>query len=193
MLRRLFLSFSVIGLALAGVTASALAYFSDSKVLGDNTFQTGNITLGDFNVASLQVTGLAPGKTVILPNIGINYVGNINADLYLGARGSSSPGEPAYLADVTYLKIKKVGTSTVVWEGYINGLSTVWRKIASDVTAGWQAYDLEFSMNTSVKKDRQNQTNGDTQILVYAIQTGGPVPATMPYETDGASGTDWSP
>jgi len=186
MTRRLFLSFALISLALAGVAGATLAYFTDGKVLSGNTFQTGNVKLGDFNVTNLNVTGLAPGKTVTVPNVGINYIGNLNADLYMGARGTVGTGDPTYLADKTYLVVKKAGTSEIVWQGYVNALSTAWKKVATDTPAGWQAFDLEFTMDSNTGNSYQDRTNTDTQILIYSVQTGGSVPGVMPYlTTDG--------
>ena len=188
MTRRLFLSFALITLALAGVAGATLAYFTDGKVLSDNTFQTGNVKLGNFNVSNLNVTGLAPGKTVKVSNVGINYIGNLNADLYMGARGTSKPGDDTYLADKTYLVVKKAGTDEIVWQGYVNALSTAWKKVATDTPAGWQAYDLEFTMDANTPNSYQDRTNIDTEILIYSVQTGGSVPSTVPYLT---TGTGW--
>jgi predicted ribosomally synthesized peptide with SipW-like signal peptide len=183
MTKRLLLSLSLVVLTIAGVASATYAYFSNGMVLGSNTFQTGKVEIGGLNVSSLNVTGLAPGKTVTLTNIGVNYTGNINADLFIGARGTIGPGNPGYLADKLYLVMKKTGTSDVVWAGWLNYISTNWLKIASDTSAGWNAYDLEFTLDNSANNDYMNKTNTDTEILFYAVQTGGPVPTTVPYLT----------
>jgi predicted ribosomally synthesized peptide with SipW-like signal peptide len=188
MTKRLFLSFALITLVLAGVTSATLAYFTDGKVLGSNTFQTGNVSLGAFNVTNLNVTGLAPGKTVSVPNVAINYTGDLKADLYMGARGELGPEDDGYLADKTYLVVKKAGTSEIVWQGYVQALSTGWKKVATNTSAGWQAYDLEFTMDSNTGNSYQGQTNTDTEILIYSVQTGGSVPSTVPYQT---TGTGW--
>ena len=181
MIKRILLSVLMITIAVTAVVTATSAYFSAGKVLGSNTFATGTVTLGGFNVTSLNVTGLTPGVPVWATNVGVNYTGNINADLYVGAGGTSAPGSPTYLADKLYLRIYKQGTNTEVWEGYVNALSTNWVGLASNIGAGWQAYDLQFTLDPSF--EGQGVTNTDTTILMYAVQHGGPVPGTMPYLT----------
>ena len=187
MTKRLILSFAMIALTIAGVTSATLAYFSAGKVLGSNTtpntFATGSVLLGGFNIASLSVTGLAPGTPIVIPNVGINYIGDLNADLYIGARGMLGPLNDNYFADKLYLRIFYQGTSSVAWEGKVNALSTDWRKIADNTTAGWKAYDLQFTLDSDTGNNKQGRTNTDTQILVYAVEHGGAVPVTPPYLT----------
>lgn len=184
-MKRIYVSFAMIAITIAAVATATFAYFSSGKVLGNNTFATGNVHLGDFNVSSLNVTGLTPGVPVTVANVGVNYIGDINADLYIGARGKLAPTDPAYLANKLYLKIFYVGTSGVAWEGYVENLSTGWRLIANNITAGWQAYDLQFTLDANTGNDKQGVSNTDTEILIYAVQHGGSVPATVPYLTTG--------
>jgi predicted ribosomally synthesized peptide with SipW-like signal peptide len=187
-MKRIMISVAMIGITVASVATATYAYFSDGQVLGNNTFATGNVHLGGFNVQSLTVTGLAPGIPVVVPNIGINYIGDLNADLYVGARGTSAPGSHTYLADKLYLRIYPQGsTSTVVWEGYVNALSTDWRSLATNITAGWQAFDLQFTLDPLTGNDKQGISNTDTEILVYAVQHGGALPAQVPYLSAGSS------
>jgi hypothetical protein len=110
-------------------------------------------------------------------------VGNLNADLYIGARGTTPAGGPNYLADELYLRIYYQGTSSVAWEGWVNALSSDWREIADNTTAGWKAYDLQFTLDPNAGNDKQNITNTDTQILIYAVEHGGAVPTKAPYLT----------
>ncbi len=183
MIKRILLSVLMISLAFSAAAVATTAYFSNGQVLGSNTFATGTVTIGGFNTQGLSVTGLTPGVPVWVHNVGVNYTGSINADLYVGAGGISAPGEQAYIADITYLRIYKAGTNTEVWEGYVNTLSTNWISLASNISAGWQAYDLQFTLNSNVGNDKQNVNNTDTKILIYAVQHGGPVPGTVPYLT----------
>jgi hypothetical protein len=192
MTKRLFLSLAVITLALAGVAGATAAVFSSGAVLGDsankNIFQTGSVQLGGFNVTNLNVTGLAPGVDVVVTNVGVNYIGDLNADIYIGATGTSSPGDAKYIADHCNLVIYNQGTSVVVWFGKVSDLSTVWTKIANNTTAGWKAYDLKFTLDTDTPNFHQGVTNSDTQILFYAVQTGGAHPSGFPYTM---TGTNW--
>jgi hypothetical protein len=191
MFKRIILSVVMITIAVSAVAAATSAYFSNGQVLGNNTFATGNINLGGFNVANLSVTGLTPGVPVVVPNVGINYTGDINADLYVGARGTTAPGDPKYLADKTYLRIYYQGTSSIVWEGWVKDLSTGWREIADNTSAGWKAYDLQFTLDVSIDNTHQGVSNTDTEILIYAVQHGGPVPSTVPYLTINADPKLW--
>jgi predicted ribosomally synthesized peptide with SipW-like signal peptide len=177
----------MIALTLAGATSATIAYFSDGKVLGANTFTTGTVKLGNFNVASLNVTGLAPGKTITIPNFAIHYDGDVLADIFAGARGTLGPGDTGYLADKLYMRVYEVGTSNIIWEGLASALSTEWKKLATNVGAGWLAYDLTFTLDSSAGNSYQNVNNTDTEILIYAVQNGGPVPSTVPYLSTGSS------
>lgn len=185
---RLLVSLFVITLTLAGVTSATFAYFSRGQVLAANTFSVGSVNLNGFNYANLNLTNLMPGVPMTVPNFGIDYTGSLNADLYVGARGTSAPGSAAYFADKLYLKVYLQGTTTLVWQGYVNALSTGWKQIATNTPAGWKAYDLEFTLDSNFPNDRQGATNTDTEILVYAVQTGSPAPTTPPWQT---TGTDW--
>ena len=179
MTKRLILSFAIIAMALVGVTGATYAYFSAGQVLGSNTFATGSVALGGFNVGSLNVSGLVPGVTVDVPNIDINYTGNVNADLYIGARGT---GWTPYLADKLYLQIYTMG-GAFVWQGWVKDLSDNWEPIGTNIINGWQAYDLKFTLDTSAGNSYNGVTNTDTQIMVYAVQHSGLVPTTPPWQT----------
>jgi predicted ribosomally synthesized peptide with SipW-like signal peptide len=185
MTKRLILSLAMVAVTLSGVTAATFAYFSSGQVLGNNTFQTGNVNLGGFNYTSLSLTNLTPGVPVVVPNFAVNYLGSINADIYVGARGTSHPGDAAYLADKLYLRVYYQGTSAVAWEGWVNQLSTSWKEIAANTPGGWKAYDLQFTLDGSTDNTHQGVTNSDTEILIYAVQTGSPAPTTLPYLTTG--------
>jgi predicted ribosomally synthesized peptide with SipW-like signal peptide len=185
---RIFLSVFTIVMVVSGIAAASYAYFTDGKVLGNNTFSTGTVTIGDFNVSGLSVTGLVPGVPKVIENIGVNYIGTINADIYIGARGTSQPGDTKYIADKLYLRIYKQGTSNLVWEGWTNALSTNWIQVADNVPGGWQAYDLQFTLDPSIDNTHQGVSNTDTELLFYAVQDGGPVPTGYPYTK---TGTDW--
>lgn len=189
MTKRLILSLVMIALTLAGVTSATLAYFSDGKVLGSNTFTTGTVKLGDFN-KNLNVTGLIPGGWVNVDDVEINYTGNIPADLYVGARGT---GETPYLADKLWIKIFPHGnTTTPTWQGWVKDLSSGWRPLGTNVTAGLQAYDLWFYLDPTEDNAHQGVTNTDTQVVIYAVQTGQGVPGTMPQNTWTNSGSGWT-
>jgi predicted ribosomally synthesized peptide with SipW-like signal peptide len=189
MTKRLILSLAMVAVTLSGVTAATFAYFSSGQVLGSNTFQTGNVNLGGFNYANLQVTGLAPGVPVIVPDVAINYTGTLNADLYMGARGT---GATAYLADKLYLRVYIHNTNTVAWEGHVNALSSGWGNIALNTSAGWKEYDLQFTLDNDAGNDKQGQTNTDTQIMVFAVQAGKGVPALTPQQTWNNVGGTWT-
>jgi hypothetical protein len=192
-MKKITASLVMIVVTMMAATTATYAYFSAGKVLGTsdsvNTFATGSVSIGGFNIANLNVSGLVPGVPKMVSNVGINYTGNINADLFIGAGGTSSPGDPTYLANKVYLRIYKQGTTDIVWEGLVQALSTNWTKVANNVGAGWQAYDLQFTLDSSASNSMQGVTNTDTKILVYAVQTGYSAPTTVPYLVD--TSTNW--
>lgn len=194
MTKRLLLSLTVITMALAAVAGATAAYFTDGVVLGSaetpNVFATGSVDIDRFNVTNLQVTGLAPGVPVKISNIGVKYIGNISADLYVGAGGESGPGDDAFIAPYTKLVIYKAGTSDKVFNGLVSDLSTKWQPLVKDATYGWYYYDLEFTLDENTGNDKQDVTNTDTVIMVYAVQSGGATLGT-PYEIDVNAVPDW--
>jgi predicted ribosomally synthesized peptide with SipW-like signal peptide len=187
MIKRIVLSVVMITIAVSAVAAATSAYFSDGKVLSGNTFTTGTVKIGDTYGTPLHVTGLTPGVTVDVSDVDVDYTGTINADLYIGARGTSQPGDPTYLADKLWINIYKHGTTDLVWGGWVKDLSTNWKSIATDIGSGWQNYDLQFTLDGSAGNTYQGINNIDTVILIYAVQHGGVVPGT-PYLT---TGTNW--
>lgn len=189
MTKRLLLSLTVITMALAAVAGATAAYFTDGVVLGSaetpNVFATGTVKIGDSINFPIVLENLTPGKEVSVNNLGVKYEGSIRADLYIGARGTSEQEDPQFLADKLYIWIYKNDTTEVVWQGYVSGLSEQWRKIATDIGKSSQIYDLKFRLDASTGNDKQDQINNDTQILIYAVQTGGSKPTTIPYLTVG--------
>lgn len=181
-MKRIALSLMTIAtVALLSVSATS-AYFSDTKAVAGNTFATGTVKLGSVYNMPVKVTNLIPGIAQTT-TVGFQYAGSTKADVYLGNRGNAAT--PAYrLADVLYVKIvDHANSSNVLYEGWANGLASAWRKVATNISAGWQYYDVTFTLSSSAGNDYQNKVNKNTEFLFYAVQTGGSIPTTVPYMT----------
>jgi hypothetical protein len=183
---RILLSFAMIAITLLAVTSATIAYFSNGQVLAGNTFATGTVTLDPAHMAGfpLTFTNLGPGIQQSAP-VQIRYRGTLPADIYVGARGTSAPGDPQYLADKLNILIRQNGVGDW-YSGLVSGISTGWVKIASNVSQDQLLdYTLYLTLDPATGNDKQGQTNTDTQVLLYAVQTGGTVPTTVPYLTTG--------
>jgi hypothetical protein len=171
---------SLIMITIIGTTTvvATRAYFSDSQVLGSNTFATGTVTLGGNVGLPLNITGLGPGIEVPT-DIQIGYSGSLNADLWLGVSGT---GASPYIADILKVKIYNP-TLGWIFDDYVNKLSGDWLKIATNVANGnIENYHAVFYMDSSVSDNsKQGLTNTDTVLKLYAVQTGGSKPANPPY------------
>jgi predicted ribosomally synthesized peptide with SipW-like signal peptide len=184
--RRLILSFVMIAVAIAGVTGATVAYFSDLTAKTGNTFATGTVVLNktDFKANPLNFLNLAPGVPQT-QQVSFGYLGSINADVYVGARGTSHPGDTDYIADKLDITITEPGIKD--WYiGKVSGLSTAWQKIAENVGQNvTKTYNVTLTLDPNVDNTYQNRTNTDTEILLYSVQQGGTFPSTLPYETTG--------
>jgi predicted ribosomally synthesized peptide with SipW-like signal peptide len=180
-MKNILLSLLVV-VAVGGATIAATsAYFSDSVDVAGNTFATGTVTIGGSNGLPLTLTNIGPGLSQA-KDVDIQYVGTLNADIYVGAGGTSSPGQPQYLADHMNLNIWDRVTAETWMNTYVNYASTHWVKIGSNVAPNeWNSYRLTFAMDADVDNTHQGVSNTDTVLKFFAVQTGGPVPATVPY------------
>lgn len=172
----------MIGITLAAVTTATVAYFSNTQSINGNTFATGTVLLDKTLISGLPInmTNMAPGITQTIP-VGFQYKGSLNADIYIGVTGyAHDPSDGNYFGSVTKLVIND-GT-TDIYDNYVSGLSTAWLKIANNVTPDqWKYYTLAFTMDSATGNEKMGQTNTDTVIKLYAVQTGGGAPATPPF------------
>jgi len=187
--KKITLSVMTIAIALVMVVGATTAYFTAGKVVSDNTFTTGSVTLGNVSPTSLSVTNLIPGHSVT-KSMSIKYTGNVTADLYLGNRGNTdTPAD--YLADKLWVTIVDQDTAAWLYNGYADGLAGAWVKIADDVNFGWKNYDVTFTLDADAGNAYQGKTNLNTEFLFYAIQWDGPAPTTVPYTTTGTDPEGW--
>jgi len=181
-MKKIAMSLSMIAFVSMLAVGATGAYFSDTKAVQGNTFATGTVKIGDVSNMPVNVTNLIPGvpQTTM---VGFKYTGSTNADVYVGNTGN--PSTPAfYLADVLKVKIMNHSDNSIVYyNGLANGLVSNWKAIASDIGAGWQYYDVTFTLNSSVGNEYQEKTNTNTVFLFHAVQTGGGAPATPPLTT----------
>jgi hypothetical protein len=183
---RILLSLAMIAITLVGVSTATSAYFSHGEVLGNNTFSTGSVILDQSNFQGFPLTflNLAPGVQVS-KDVHIQYTGTLNADIYVGARGTSHPGELTYFADKTNMIIRQGGVGDW-YNGLVSGLSTTWVKVASNVAQNqWLDYTLFMTLDLNTPNEFQGKTNSDTELLFYSVQTGNPAPTTVPWTTTG--------
>jgi hypothetical protein len=183
-MKRIALSLATIAAVLTMSIAATGAYFSSSAYVNGNTFSTGSVTLGSLAGDNLNVTNLTPGVWTPAYPFNVPYVGTINADIYAGVTGTSHPGDLNYIANKLTVQVYSYDTGSVVWQGLASDLSTNWLKIATNVPqSATEHYGLSFLLDSSFST--QGVNNIDTVFLIYAVQNGGPAPATAPYlETD---------
>jgi predicted ribosomally synthesized peptide with SipW-like signal peptide len=181
-MKRIAMSLMTIAAVTVMVVGATNAYFHDVAAVRGNTFSNGTVAIGDLTSRSLTVTDLAPGAWTGAYELIIPYVGNLNADLYVGATGTSAPSDLAYFGDKLY--VRAYSGSNVVYEGFANDLSTHWRKFASNVSKSDQTFQLYFYLDPSVDNSKQGVSNTDTELLIYAVQTGMVEPelSGMPYD-----------
>jgi predicted ribosomally synthesized peptide with SipW-like signal peptide len=183
-MKRIMLSLLTIAAVAVMATGATSAYFSDSEVVAGNTFSTGTVSFGELGGMKINLSGMVPGvaQTKV---VGFEYTGSTNADVWVGARGTSEPGQPQFFADVVDVTIADYNTGQVYYSGLVAGLGNDWNWVASNTGAGMKYYNATFTMHTDAGDKYQNQTNWDTEFLLYAVQTGAPKPASVPYKTAG--------
>lgn len=175
--------------AVAGLAVGATrSWFSDDEVLGDNTFATGDVYLGDFTHTGITVTNLKPGEWSDWKYIKVPYAGTLAADIYAGVGGCLSPGDKDYIADVLKVQIKRHPSDDPVYLGYANELSVLpWLKTETNVSAGDYWYKMRFMLdlsNMQEGKDANNYQgleNTDTAIIIHTVETGGGAPDIDPF------------
>ena len=183
MTKRIIVSLAMIAFVIAGVTSATVAYFSHSVNVAGNTFATGTVTIGPSEGLPLSVTNIGPGLSQT-KDVNLQYIGSLNADIYVGVGGASIPGQAAYIADHLWLNIYDKTTGQTWLNNWTSYASTNWVKIAENVNQNdWKSYRLTFTMDSSVGNDHMGVSNTDTVLKLYAVQTGGPVPPTPPYLT----------
>ncbi len=178
-MKNIALSLAAIATVLTMSVAATGAYFSDTKYITSNTFATGTVTLADPSSQSIIANNLAPGVAQTFDR-SIGYTGSINADLYIGVRGTPNTTDVDYFANDLWVTIYDKADWSIKYTGYANGLSTSWSKIAQDIPQ-WTTknYRIVFTLDQDFARQGLNNTN--TEFVIYAVQTGGTTPATAPY------------
>lgn len=197
MTKRLLLSLTVITMALAAVAGATAAYFTDGVVLGSaetpNVFATGTVKIGEYKGFPLKLENLKPGETRTIEDVEINYSGTLAADIYMGVGGIADPNIPHdRLADFLYLKIYNA-EDILVWKGYADELSKGWARLAKNVAENSSlTFDLKFTLDSNLGNEYQKLLNENTIIMIYAVQSGGPVPGPAePWELILSNPGDW--
>ena len=178
-MKRIALSLAAIAAVVTMGVAATGAYFSNTAYIKNNTFATGTVTLASPSSQSINANNLAPGVAQTFDR-SIGYTGSINADLYIGVRGTPNSTDTDYFADHLNVTIYDQADWSIKYNGHANGLSTSWSKIAQDIPQ-WTTknYRIVFTLDSNFTSQGLNNTN--TEFVIYAVQTGGTVPATAPY------------
>jgi hypothetical protein len=185
-MKKIFLSLVTIVMVSALAVQATRSEFTDGMVLGENEVSMGTVSLDENRTSGFPIiwTNIAPGATYN-KSVSIRYMGSLNADLWVGVGGTSEPGQPQYIADFITLTIIDAGTSEQLFKGLASELSTVWKKIATDIPYyTLKTYNLTFEMSNDIGNDRQGVENKDTLFKVYAVETEGPHPEEFPYLAD---------
>jgi hypothetical protein len=174
-MKRIALSLAAIGMVVAMSAAATGAYFSNATYVNGNTFSTGTVQIGDMSGTHLSVTNLEPGVWTSAYQIGVPYIGSLNADLYMGLTTTDTT-----IADALTVQIYNNSTG-FVWEGPLSNLYSTWEPIATNVAPQTDGtYGISFYLDPSYTN--QGATNVGLVFLVYAEQAGGPAPTSPgPY------------
>ena len=177
-MKKILLSLAMVALVGGSAIAVTRAYFSNSQVLGTNTFTTGTVAIGGNVGFPMTVTGLAPGVEVV-KDVQLGYLGTLNADLWMGASGTSTTD---YMGNFVKVKIYNPDMGWI-YDNYVSGLSGDWLKIASNIGTGKvNDYHIVFYIDSSFDDNtKQGLLNTDTVFKIYAVQTGGSKPINNPW------------
>ncbi|MGI5841643.1 MAG: hypothetical protein ACOX6N_05500 [Patescibacteria group bacterium] len=166
--------------------AATRAYFSETKVLGNNTFATATVMLSNKTNLPLTFSNLIPGEERS-QDVGIKYGGTVNADIYVGVADGGTDPKYKTLFDPNLNR----GTSyaqMAIWDNassnWVKGWTDVghyfgnWTKVATNVNPNsWSNYTVHFRLKSNVGNDFQNIVNINNVVL-YTVQTGAPAPTT---------------
>jgi predicted ribosomally synthesized peptide with SipW-like signal peptide len=180
-MKRIALSLAAIGMVVAMSAAATGAYFSDTVQITGNTFSTGSVVIGSMSGTHLNETNLEPGVWTQAYPVDVPYVGSLNADLYVGVTGTSTPANlTSYIANELTVEIVN-STGTVVYDGLASGLSSSWAEVATNIGPNtWNDFNVYFQLPST--DTTQGILNTDTDVLLYAQQAGAPAPTSIPYE-----------
>lgn len=182
-MKRIAMSLMTIATIAVLAVGATGAYFSDSRVVGPNTFTTGTVKIGSTYQMPITVSGLYPGAVKTSDIFAVNYDGTIKGDLYFGFK--NIPGY-ANLEPVLQFQVERVNAdgSHVEWI-YTNWVNapypfTNWTKLASGLNQGeWAYYKAHVKMSTNAGNEYQGAT-AYNNVVLYAVQEGGPYPAGAP-------------
>ena len=179
-MKKILLSLALIGLTAGAVGGATWAYFSDTKVLGNNTFSAGTVELGAITPGNITLTDLKPGETRQL-EFSLGYSGSINAKIFLGAGGSSPTTSPNYLAD--HLQVQIYEGADLKFDHTAQYLSTYWFKLIDDAAPGsTKNYVVKFTLDAETPNEHQAANNTDTVLLFQALQLEATDPTSMPFQ-----------
>jgi predicted ribosomally synthesized peptide with SipW-like signal peptide len=185
-MKRIALSLMTIAAVAVMATSATSAYFSDSKVVANNTFSTGTVKIGAIWNMPIAISGLYPTAVKTSEIIAVQYDGTVEGDLYYGFKHESGA---SVLGDVLYFKVERVDANGNHL-GWINANwvqadfpYTNWTKLASGLNKGeWAYYKVHVTMDANAS-NTYNVIGGLTAkagFVFYAVQENGSIPTQSP-------------
>jgi predicted ribosomally synthesized peptide with SipW-like signal peptide len=184
-MKKIAISLSMIAFVAMMAVGATGAYFSDSKIVGNNTFATGTVDINNAWQAPITIAGLYPGA-VKTADFSVKYDGSIKGDLYFGFK--VVPGHVVLGSELQF-QIEKINASDGLSAGFVYGdwVSAdfpygSWTKIASGLNKDQSVYyKVHVKMiERGVSQDGFQGMTAYNDIVLYAVQENGPSPATPP-------------
>jgi len=174
-MKRIALSLMTIAVVATMAASATNAYFSDTKIVANNTFSTGTVTLGEVYNMPINISGLYPGAEKSSDLVAVNYTGSLKGDLYFGFK--EVPGHANF---TNYIKFQvevldsngnHVDWVYPTWQEALYPY-TDWTKAASGLNQNdWARYKVYVQMGTDTPNSLQGKT-AYADIVFYAIQEG---------------------
>lgn len=179
-MRKILLSILTIGFVAIVAIGATVAYFSATSTVLENTFASGNVTLGEVWNLPLTFGNLIPGIEQSR-DAAIKYTGTTPADIYIGMANQS--GYAWYDPSTNISKMEfaiwsaEDGIWLVNWSPVKNILAD-WIKVASNVNPNtWRHYTVKVRVYPDVGEEAEGQTNV-SKLIIHAVQAGAPVQLT---------------
>jgi predicted ribosomally synthesized peptide with SipW-like signal peptide len=174
--KKIFVSFLVLILLLIGTTGAVIAYFSDTKIISDNTFTTGSVRLDSSLTTPIIFENLLPGDSQS-QDISIKYDGTVKADLYFGISNQNLINSPFYnsVEEESYLELSVFdndSSETIIdWQDYKFFLIN-WSELMAQVDPGTtKNYRIDARLKSSVENDLQGKTDS-SNLIFHTVQSG---------------------
>lgn len=185
---RLVISFAMIALTIAAVTSATVAYFSETAHKSGNVFAMGEVNIDDSGWTSgfpVSMNNMAPGGEYNSGVLGVYYGGTIPGDIYFGLKATGGDGDFRSVMQYYVQKVNADGTpiqNIFGWRSISDAFAN-WNKVGTNVPSNtWNYYKFYVKLDSAMDNTFQNK-NAVSDIIIYAVQTGGTTPTTVPNNT----------